>query len=147
MNLRYITFPPIRKFVYNITCVIVTQDFPEFLRYFLFTRRASRENNAGHFCCCQVSLPIAPLCFDNEAIMAARIVQYVVVRRDLMETMGWPMGALITQACHASSAAIHLFYSEQSTKDYLSDLDSMHKVVLQVDIFRPSVTVLSSLLG
>lgn len=63
---------------------------------------------------------------------ASRIVQYVVVRRDLIDNLGWPTGALIAQACHACTAAIHLFYSEQSTKIYLSDLDSMHKIVLQV---------------
>ncbi|PVD32021.1 hypothetical protein C0Q70_07447 [Pomacea canaliculata] len=59
------------------------------------------------------------------------IVQYVVVRSDLVKTKKWPLGALIAQACHASSAAIHLFYKTQHTQEYLSDLDRMHKVVLE----------------
>ena len=64
--------------------------------------------------------------------MASRVVQYVVVRRDLVESKGWPTGALIAQCCHACIAAVHLFYTDKFTKDYLSDLDSMHKVVLEV---------------
>ena len=63
------------------------------------------------------------------------IVQYVVVRGDLVKVQKWPLGALIAQACHASSAAIHLFYDAQHTQQYLSDLDRMHKVVLEVSVF------------
>ncbi|PAA81177.1 hypothetical protein BOX15_Mlig017504g1, partial [Macrostomum lignano] len=56
--------------------------------------------------------------------------QYIVVRRDLQETLGWPSGAVMAQACHAATAAIHLFYSNPDTEAYLADLDRMHKVVL-----------------
>ena len=65
--------------------------------------------------------------------MAARVVQYVVVRKDLVENLGWPTGALIAQCCHACIAAIHLFYTDEHTKEYLTDLNSMHKVVLEVN--------------
>ncbi|KAL8591736.1 hypothetical protein ACOMHN_032278 [Nucella lapillus] len=61
----------------------------------------------------------------------SNIVQYVVVRGDLIKVQKWPLGALIAQACHASSAAIHLFYSAQDTQQYLADLDRMHKIVLE----------------
>ena len=59
---------------------------------------------------------------------ASTILQYVVVRSDL----GWPLGALVAQACHASSAAIAvaLRNGDEATKSYVDDLDSMHKVVL-----------------
>lgn len=60
------------------------------------------------------------------------IVQYIVVRGDLIKTQKWPIGALIAQACHASSAAIHLFYNDEHTQKYLSDIDRMHKIVLEV---------------
>ncbi|XP_012670785.1 putative peptidyl-tRNA hydrolase PTRHD1 [Clupea harengus] len=60
-----------------------------------------------------------------------KLVQYVVVRSDLIHTMSWPLGAVITQACHATTAAIHLFYSDPDTQEYLADLDNMHKVVLE----------------
>lgn len=61
-----------------------------------------------------------------------RLVQYVVVRSDLIHSLSWPLGAVITQACHAATAAIHVNYSDPDTQEYLSELDSMHKVVLQV---------------
>lgn len=60
------------------------------------------------------------------------LVQYVVVRSDLIHALSWPLGAVITQACHAATAAIHVNYSDPDTQEYLSDLDNMHKVVLQV---------------
>merc|ERR1712059_188184 len=44
---------------------------------------------------------------------------------------GWPVGAVLAQACHAATAAIHLFYSSEATQQYLADLDNMHKVVLE----------------
>lgn len=66
-----------------------------------------------------------------------RLVQYVVVRSDLIHALSWPIGAVITQACHAATAAIHLHYSDPDTQEYLADLDNMHKVVLQVRYFFP----------
>lgn len=62
------------------------------------------------------------------------IIQYVVVRGDLARTMGWPLGAVIAQACHACTAVIHLSYNDAHTQAYLADLDNMHKVVLEVSI-------------
>ncbi|XP_020299972.1 putative peptidyl-tRNA hydrolase PTRHD1 [Pseudomyrmex gracilis] len=59
------------------------------------------------------------------------IVQYVVVRGDLLKTMGWPVGAVIAQACHACTAVTHLYYNDAHTQAYLADLDNMHKVVLE----------------
>jgi len=38
----------------------------------------------------------------------------------------------MAQACHAATAAIHLFYGDESVQQYLADLDNMHKVVLEV---------------
>ncbi|CAL1586604.1 unnamed protein product [Knipowitschia caucasica] len=61
---------------------------------------------------------------------APRLVQYVVVRSDLVHSLSWPLGAVITQACHAATAAIHLHYTDADTQRYLEELDSMHKVVL-----------------
>ncbi|XP_043918328.1 putative peptidyl-tRNA hydrolase PTRHD1 isoform X2 [Protopterus annectens] len=67
---------------------------------------------------------------------AQRLIQYVVIRGDLHKALSWPLGAVITQACHAATAAIHLYYSDQSTVDYLRELDSMHKVVLEMDTWQ-----------
>ncbi|KAM5164520.1 putative peptidyl-tRNA hydrolase PTRHD1 [Mantella aurantiaca] len=62
----------------------------------------------------------------------AGLVQYVVLRKDLRAGLGWPLGALVAQACHAATAAIHLHYDHPQTRDYLRGLDTMHKVVLEV---------------
>ncbi|XP_037541575.1 putative peptidyl-tRNA hydrolase PTRHD1 [Nematolebias whitei] len=62
--------------------------------------------------------------------ISSRLVQYVVVRSDLVHELSWPLGAVITQACHAATAAIHLHYGDPDTQRYLAELDSMHKVVL-----------------
>lgn len=65
--------------------------------------------------------------------MAQNLVQYIVVRKDLLKS-GWPSGALITQACHACVAVIHQFYDKEDTQKYLGDVDSMHKVTLEVNL-------------
>ncbi len=36
------------------------------------------------------------------------------------------------QACHACTAVIHTYHSDENVKQYTDDLDRMHKVVLEV---------------
>lgn len=62
--------------------------------------------------------------------MSNGIVQYIVVRKDLITDLKWPFGAVIAQACHAATAVTHLFHDDPDTQKYLQDLDNMHKVVL-----------------
>lgn len=64
--------------------------------------------------------------------MAAALVQYVIVRSDLCNSLKWPVGALLAQACHATTSVIHMFYNHEDTQNYLADLDNMHKIVLSV---------------
>ncbi|XP_026759779.1 putative peptidyl-tRNA hydrolase PTRHD1 [Galleria mellonella] len=64
--------------------------------------------------------------------MSNTIVQYVLLRSDLLKDLGWSIGALVAQACHASTAVLHLYRSDEHTIQYLNDLDNMHKVVLEV---------------
>ncbi|XP_059058651.1 putative peptidyl-tRNA hydrolase PTRHD1 [Achroia grisella] len=64
--------------------------------------------------------------------MSNPIVQYVLLRSDLLKDLGWSIGALVAQACHASTAALHLYKDDEHTIQYLNDLDNMHKVVLEV---------------
>ncbi|CAH0723647.1 unnamed protein product, partial [Brenthis ino] len=64
--------------------------------------------------------------------MSNSIVQYVLLRSDLLKELGWSIGSLVAQACHASTAALHIFRDDEHTIQYLNDLDSMHKVVLEV---------------
>lgn len=60
------------------------------------------------------------------------LVQYIVVRGDLLRGLSWPFGAVIAQACHASSAVMHRHNSDENVKLYLEHLESMHKVVLEI---------------
>ncbi|KAK4435683.1 putative peptidyl-tRNA hydrolase PTRHD1 [Sesamum alatum] len=68
----------------------------------------------------------------TESSAADTVVQYVVLRRDLIDT--WPLGSVVTQGCHASVAAIWLHKDDPDTLLYCSppNLDSMHKVTLEV---------------
>ncbi|KAI9098019.1 hypothetical protein K1719_025790 [Acacia pycnantha] len=68
----------------------------------------------------------------SPAEIADVIVQYVVLRRDLIDT--WPLGSVVTQGCHASVSAIWSNKDDPHTVDYCSPekIDSMHKVTLEV---------------
>ncbi len=44
------------------------------------------------------------------------------------------MGAIVAQACHACTAVLHQFKEDPKVEEYLSDLDRMHKVVLEVSM-------------
>lgn len=40
--------------------------------------------------------------------------------------------SVMTQACHAATAILHMTREDEQTKEYLNNLDNMHKVVLEV---------------
>lgn len=65
------------------------------------------------------------------------LVQYVVLRRDLIDT--WPLGSVVTQGCHASVSAIWSHKDDPHTIQYCSpeNIDSMHKVM--VTIFKIAI--------
>lgn len=65
---------------------------------------------------------------------AGTLVQYVVMRKDLTRELGWPLGSLVAQACHATVAATWLHREDDDTKEYCAEgnLEHMHKVVLEV---------------
>eukprot|EP00197_Chlamydomonas_leiostraca_P007025 CAMPEP_0202861616 /NCGR_PEP_ID=MMETSP1391-20130828/2955_1 /ASSEMBLY_ACC=CAM_ASM_000867 /TAXON_ID=1034604 /ORGANISM="Chlamydomonas leiostraca, Strain SAG 11-49" /LENGTH=149 /DNA_ID=CAMNT_0049541033 /DNA_START=145 /DNA_END=594 /DNA_ORIENTATION=- len=62
------------------------------------------------------------------------VLQYVVLRKDLWQELKWPLGSVVAQACHASTAAMWMNKDDEVTCQYLSEanLDHMHKVVLEV---------------
>ncbi|KAM0933757.1 putative peptidyl-tRNA hydrolase, PTH2, peptidyl-tRNA hydrolase II domain superfamily [Dioscorea sansibarensis] len=68
----------------------------------------------------------------GEEVKEEVVVQYVVLRRDLVDT--WPMGSVVTQGCHAAVASVWAHRDHPDTAAYCSDanLDSMHKVTLEV---------------
>ena len=59
-------------------------------------------------------------------------MQYVVLRRDLWADLGWPLGSVVAQACHAATAALWLSREEPATSSYCAadSIDHMHKVPL-----------------
>ena len=61
-------------------------------------------------------------------------MQFVVIRRDLLKTMEWPVGSVIAQACHACLAVAWENREDECVIKYLSpeNLDSMHKVTKEV---------------
>ena len=65
---------------------------------------------------------------------SAQLVQYVVVRGDLLRLLSWPSGAVIAQACHASTAVLWMHRNDSNTLQYTTDLDNMHKVILEVSL-------------
>ena len=56
----------------------------------------------------------------------------------------WPVGAIVAQACHAATAVLHLFKEDPNVVEYFSDVDRMHKVVLEVQRLRNSQNALVS---
>jgi peptidyl-tRNA hydrolase len=67
------------------------------------------------------------------------LVQYVVLRRDLLLAesdggLGWPLGAVVSQACHAAVAAVSASRGDPATEAYIceSALGTMSKVTLGV---------------
>lgn len=60
------------------------------------------------------------------------LVQYLVLRKDLSQApFSWPAGAMVAQACHAATAALHIHRDHPHTAAYLRDLGRMRKVVLE----------------
>jgi len=67
---------------------------------------------------------------------ANKIVQYVIMRKDLLpnkKSKAFSTGAFIAQACHAAAAALHRFSSTDPTTRFLNDLENMTVCVLGVE--------------
>lgn len=62
------------------------------------------------------------------------IVQYVVLRKDLGASLGWPLGSICAQAAHAAVAAVWEHRDHPDVEAYCAPdaIDGMHKVVLEV---------------
>ncbi|TFY66591.1 hypothetical protein EVG20_g4498 [Dentipellis fragilis] len=69
------------------------------------------------------------------------LVMQLIVRRDLLDAEGWGVGPLMAQAAHATAAVLHETKDRPETIEYMEDLLSMRKAVLQT----PSSTTLEKL--
>jgi peptidyl-tRNA hydrolase len=60
----------------------------------------------------------------------AALIQYILVISD--NVVGWPMGAIVAQGCHAVTACVAKYGSLEIFKDYTaaSNIQNMRKAVL-----------------
>ena len=65
--------------------------------------------------------------------MTDKLIQYILIRKDLIGNKHWNIGSLIAQGCHASVAAIATTLSSKYTTEYITDHLNMTKLVLGVD--------------
>ncbi|WWC88990.1 uncharacterized protein L201_003907 [Kwoniella dendrophila CBS 6074] len=64
------------------------------------------------------------------------LVMQIIVRRDLLNVHDWPIGPLLAQSAHASTAVLHKYRDHPDVKKYLEGEDGrgwegMRKVVLE----------------
>ncbi|KAL7646609.1 UNVERIFIED_CONTAM: hypothetical protein RMT77_001860 [Armadillidium vulgare] len=83
----------------------------------------------------------------KKKIGMSNLVQYVIVRKDLLTSLSWPVGAIIAQACHATVAVTHMFYNDENMIKYLEDIDNMRKVVLSISSEQKLVSLSSQLVA
>jgi hypothetical protein len=83
--------------------------------------------------------------------MTTNIVQYVIVRKDVLKTFKWPVSALIAQACRACTAVIlsrlnidinriFLFRMKNAGHQCMSDLKYNRNNNEKIKIFRHHFT-------
>ncbi|CDZ98836.1 Uncharacterized conserved protein [Phaffia rhodozyma] len=81
------------------------------------------------------SIPVdtttAAVVVPTESHPAGPLRMQIILRRDLFENLGWPVGPLMAQASHASTAVLHQFKDEPNVQTYLEDLPNMRKLVYQ----------------
>lgn len=65
---------------------------------------------------------------ENESKAGDPLAQYVVIRKDLVDSLKWPLGSVLAQACHAAVAAVWLHKDHPHTLLYCGNLDSMTTV-------------------
>ena len=97
----------------------------------VYARQGIRVSSASRFSV-RVSMEASQDSKSEEEVPKVDpIVQYIVLRKDLVDTMKWPLGSVISQGCHAAVAAVWLFKDDPVTAEYCSseNLDHMHKVI------------------
>ncbi|KAI9270464.1 peptidyl-tRNA hydrolase II domain-containing protein [Phascolomyces articulosus] len=65
------------------------------------------------------------------AAVKEHLTMFIVVRKDLSKSLNWNNGSVMTQACHAATAVLHVTRNDPDTVEYLTDITRMHKVVLE----------------
>ncbi|KAL9260609.1 putative peptidyl-tRNA hydrolase PTRHD1 [Drosera capensis] len=120
-----LTFSPVLSSIQLHRFTFTTK--PQFHPFLLFPRFSTMTTN-----CPSVEVGASNPSNSGGAGREDVLVQYVVLRRDLIEE--WPMGSVVTQGCHAAVAAVWMSREDEETRQYCGDgnIDSMHKVTLEV---------------
>jgi peptidyl-tRNA hydrolase len=66
---------------------------------------------------------------------------YLVLRRDLLTELKWPIGAVATQTAHAATACIWAFREDSDVLQYMEDLEHMRKVTLEVGTMKKQLSM------
>ncbi len=61
----------------------------------------------------------------------SHLIMYIALRRDLITSLNWPIGATVAQAAHASTAVLWEHRTDSNVIAYMERVDSMRKVVLE----------------
>ncbi|KAG0243911.1 hypothetical protein BGX31_010093 [Mortierella sp. GBA43] len=96
-----------------------------------------RDTMAGHNICNVVR---------GQLMNQTRLLYLQPIDKDGNYLDGKEYGRIIAQACHASTAVLHKTRDMTDTREYLADINSMHKVVLEVKNL-PQLEELSSKLS
>ncbi|RKO82910.1 peptidyl-tRNA hydrolase II domain-containing protein [Blyttiomyces helicus] len=75
------------------------------------------------------------------------LTMFIVVRKDLSKTLGWPAGSVMTQAAHAATAVMWENREDEAIKKYMGELATMHKVTYEVKNENALKTIAESLSG
>jgi hypothetical protein len=84
----------------------------------VFSNRTSSNRSVMADASASSSSPQQQQTSDNAAAHDP-VIQYVVLRKDLWTEKKWPLGSVVAQACHASTAAMHMFRDDPDTIAYL----------------------------
>eukprot|EP00049_Salpingoeca_infusionum_P023572 m.12862 g.12862 ORF g.12862 m.12862 type:complete len:172 (+) comp5876_c0_seq2:191-706(+) len=59
-------------------------------------------------------------------------IMHVILRADLITKLGWPVGSVVAQGCHAVSAVLATHMDNPDVQAYLKDVSHLTKAVVQV---------------
>ena len=59
--------------------------------------------------------------------------QVILLRRDLLHTNNWTLGAISAQAVHAAVSCLHKYSSDDHVKEYLKGESNMTTIILSLD--------------
>ena len=101
--------------------------------YFTVERRRKLNLELAYFAVFVISFDSYPFGSHERNLLSMEpLTIFIVVRKDLIKSLNWSYGAVTTQACHAVSAVVWKHRISKRVQEYMSSLESMHKVTLEI---------------